>query len=218
MKNCIKCNLYKQRSEFHIKNSSKDRLYPLCKICRKNDNKAYNFNNQDTIKKQRKEYRRKNKEKISIINKDYKNKNKDTISAKSKQYYVNNRARIIKNNSEYSKKRCLKDINYKISKSLRCRIRAAVKENIMGSAVRDLGCSIEELKIYLSKQFYPHPKTGEIMNWDNWSISGWHIDHIKPLSSFDLSNREQFLKACHYTNLQPLWAEENLRKGARIIN
>ena len=54
------------------------------------------------------------------------------------------------------------------------------------------------------------------MNWKGWSVRGWHIDHIIPLVSFDLTDRKQFLKACHYTNLQPLWAEENLRKGAKI--
>jgi hypothetical protein len=76
-----------------------------------------------------------------------------------------------------------------------------------GSAVRDVGCSIDELKIYLETKFQPG------MTWENWSIDGWHIDHIKPLSSFDLSDREQLLKACHFTNLQPLWAIDNMRKN-----
>jgi len=84
-----------------------------------------------------------------------------------------------------------------------------------GSAVKDLGCSVAELKQYLEKRFYAHSKTGKQMAWDNWNLYGWHIDHIQPLASFDLTNRKQFLEACHYTNLQPLWAEENLRKGAK---
>ena len=55
------------------------------------------------------------------------------------------------------------------------------------------------------------------MTWDNYGVYGWHIDHILPLSIFNLSDRTQLLKACHYTNLQPLWAEENLKRGAKII-
>jgi hypothetical protein len=53
------------------------------------------------------------------------------------------------------------------------------------------------------------------MNWDNWSFEGWHIDHIVPLASFDLTDRKQLLLACHYTNLQPLWAIDNFSKGDR---
>ena len=55
------------------------------------------------------------------------------------------------------------------------------------------------------------------MSWDNYGKKGWHIDHITPLVLFDLTNREQVLMACHYTNLQPLWAKDNLSKGTKII-
>lgn len=98
----------------------------------------------------------------------------------------------------------------KLANGLRNRLRKALKSSQKtGSAVRDLGCSIPELKAYLEVRFQPG------MNWGNYGK--WHIDHIKPLSSFDLTNREELLKACHYTNLQPLWAKDNLEKSAKII-
>jgi hypothetical protein len=56
------------------------------------------------------------------------------------------------------------------------------------------------------------------MSWGNYGFRGWHIDHIIPLASFDLTDREQFLKACHHTNLQPMWAKENLSKGSKLVN
>jgi len=97
--------------------------------------------------------------------------------------------------------------------NLRSRLNSALKNNQkVGSAVNDLGCSIEFLKKHLEKQF----KEG--MNWNNYGLYGWHIDHIKPLDCFDLSDREELLKACHYTNLQPLWAEDNLSKGSKVNN
>ena len=99
------------------------------------------------------------------------------------------------------------DLNYKLKINLRNRLLIALKNNQKsGSAVSDLGCSVPELKQYLESKFQPG------MTWDNWSHSGWHIDHIKPLSRFNLSNREELLKACHYSNLQPLWAKDNLAK------
>jgi len=91
---------------------------------------------------------------------------------------------------------------------LRLRLYHALNHNFKsGSAVRDLGCSISGLKLHLESKFQPD------MTWDNYGE--WHIDHIKPLSKFDLTDRDQLLEACHYTNLQPLWAEENLKKGNR---
>ena len=99
---------------------------------------------------------------------------------------------------------------YKIRASLRTRLYLAVKGGYKnGSAVRDLGCSIEEFKRYIEVLF------SEGMTWENWGRDKgrWHIDHKKPLSAFDLKDRAQFLEAAHYTNLQPLWSEENLSKG-----
>lgn len=111
--------------------------------------------------------------------------------------------------------RSREDLGFKLKKNLRARVYAALKRKDsvkVGSAVRDLGCSVEDLKKHLESQFQPG------MTWDNWSQKGWHVDHIKPLASFDLADREQFLEACHYTNLQPLWAEDNLRKDCLLRN
>jgi len=81
---------------------------------------------------------------------------------------------------------------------------------------KELGCTFDELVIHLESQFYTDPKTGDIMSWDNHSMEGWHVDHIKPLHEFDLYDDEQFKKAAHYTNLQPLWWWENLEKNRGI--
>jgi hypothetical protein len=72
------------------------------------------------------------------------------------------------------------------------------------------GCSVAELKKYLESKFLPG------MAWENYGIHGWHIDHIRPCSSFDLTDPEQQRICFHYTNLQPLWAADNIRKGAKI--
>ena len=96
--------------------------------------------------------------------------------------------------------------------ALRTRIRRAIKDanaSKSASSLELLGASIEEVRAHLEAQF----KLG--MTWDNWSFEGWHIDHIKPCASFDLTDPEQ-QKACfHYSNLQPLWAKDNLSKNDR---
>lgn len=102
-------------------------------------------------------------------------------------------------------------IQSRLASRLRTRLWKAIKGQ---SHVRGLGCTIEELAEWLELQFHDHPRTGEAMTWDNWGPDGWHIDHVLPLASFDLTDSEQLKEACSFWNLQPLWAEFNLSKGA----
>ncbi|HKZ39936.1 MAG TPA: hypothetical protein VJ044_03190 [Candidatus Hodarchaeales archaeon] len=111
---------------------------------------------------------------------------------------------------KYHVKRYRTDQNYRLANILRSRANKAMKEKVKtGSAVQDLGCSLEEFRNHIEGQFLPE------MSWDNHGE--WHLDHIIPLASFDLTDREQFLKAAHYSNYQPLWADENLRKGSKVL-
>jgi hypothetical protein len=100
---------------------------------------------------------------------------------------------------------------FKLQTLLRTRLLKALKSNYKkGSAVEMLGCSIEEFKEYLESKFTKG------MSWDNHGTNGWHIDHIIPLSRVDLQNISELKKVCHYTNMQPLWAVDNLKKSNRI--
>jgi hypothetical protein len=82
-------------------------------------------------------------------------------------------------------------------------------------SVSDLGCpSLDFFKKYLEELFYKHPVTGEQMTWDNHGHKGWHLDHKVPLAAFNLKTKRDLKQVEHYTNLQPLWAEENWKKGA----
>lgn len=149
------------------------------------------------------------KEKDRLYSKEYYNKNKEKIKERNNLYYNENKKDCLERVKIYSFNRSKKDIEYKLVRNLRSRMyRAIKKETKTGSAVNDLGISILEFKLYIEKLWKPG------MTWNNWGRHGWHIDHIIPLSSFNLSNREEFLKAVHYTNLQPLWAKENLKKGS----
>lgn len=107
----------------------------------------------------------------------------------------------------YVMNRLRTDPQYKLAHTLRVRIRKLTKGIGVkrGSAVKDLGCSLIELMRYFESKFLPN------MSWANHGE--WHIDHIRPLSSFDLTDKIQFLTACHYTNLQPLWKHDNLQKS-----
>jgi len=109
------------------------------------------------------------------------------------------------------RKRYQEDPNYKLKRNLRKALYDAITRNERSQHTLELlGCSIESFKQHLEALFLPG------MTWDNWSQYGWHIDHIKPISSFDLIDTEQQKICFHYTNMQPLWWRDNLSKGNTI--
>ena len=191
--------------------NNKDKISSKQKAWRednKDKRKAYNEAYNETNKDKRKTYRKTNKDKIKVQIKAWREDNKDKIRDQLKTYRKTNKDKI----RVHLNNKLKTDIQFKLSHNLRARLHSAIKGNYkVGSAVKDLGCTVEELKQYLESKF----QSG--MSWDNWSSDGWHIDHIKPLASFDLMDRQQLLEACHYTNLQPLWANENLTKSDKII-
>lgn len=192
--------------------------------------KRYASENKQKIKEYRQTYGKENREHINAYRrrnwvKDYAN-NREKYIIKAKQYYLNNReekkqynqiyyknnkATINKRAAKYQANRKKNDVEFKLQHVLRNRLLKALRTNQKrGSPIRDLGCTIPELKFYLEGQFQ------DGMTWNNHGVRGWHIDHKIPLSFFDLTEREQFLQACHYTNLQPMWAKENLQKHAKL--
>lgn len=184
-------------------------------------NKQYLEKNKQIVKTQKKEYNTRNKENIKEYQSIYRLNNKDKAAAYKKEYYLANKDMILakqkdeRKNIEFKRKRqenhkrkIETDIQYRLRDRIRTRLCGAVN-NKSGSAIRDLGCSVAELKVWLENQF----QIG--MSWDTWGVRGWHIDHKIPLAHFDLTDRNQFLLACHYTNLQPLWHKDNCSKAAR---
>ena len=102
--------------------------------------------------------------------------------------------------------------NRGLGMALRNRLYCALRRASAGKGVKTqelLGCTITELRQHLEAQFV------DGMDWDNYGRNGWHIDHIRPCASFDLTDPHQQRQCFHYTNLQPLWEADNIRKGAR---
>lgn len=154
------------------------------------------------------------KEGRAKIRKKYYDKNKEALNARSRDYrkvYTKTpefKERHSKWAKEYQSRKKAEDPKYKMAAILRSRLNKLLKsKKKRGSAVTDLGCSVDFLVNYIESLFLPG------MTWENHGVHGWHLDHIKPLSLFDLEDRDQLLIACHYTNLQPLWAKDNIVKS-----
>lgn len=170
---CVECNKL-VAEDFRHNNREKTREY----VRRNRQN-----NPQRRVELERK-YHKKHKAKRNTYSRNYSKRNRKKMNA----YMVEWRRRHTMTLSKYDKFAAL----------LRTRLRTALKGlRPPGSAVRDLGCSIEFFKEYIAAKF------SQEMNWDNHG-KVWQLDHITPLCEFDLNERGQLLKACHFSNLQPL--------------
>jgi hypothetical protein len=240
MKICSKCDIEKPFEDFVKRRDSPDGFRGTCKLCynqyktkkRKNfselekeKDKKYRQNyrklNHDKLIEREHKYQQINKEKESFRKKKYKDENpekylkcirnykilnKEKIREKSRDYYQNNKDKRRIYESEKRKN----DSVYRITGSLRSRINFFLKSkkiNKSNKTFEIIGMTPIELKEYLEKQF------SQGMNWSNYGK--WHIDHIIPLSS--AKSEDEIYKLCYYSNLQPLWAEDNLRKSNKII-
>lgn len=233
---CTKCKEHKLERFFYKSKATKNGLQTQCIKCKKtylNQNaeeikqrikeyqsaradkykeysKRYHNDNKDIVNAKRREYYKLNTDK----KKEYQEINNDRIKTRRKEYYNKNRERLIKKSTKYTTNRRNSDPLYRFS----CNIRTLIQKSFTRNQTKKyhkqsktaelLGCTIPELRDHLERQFQPG------MTWENHGFYGWHVDHRIPISS--ATTQEEVEKLCHYTNLQPLWAKENLEKSDKI--
>ena len=185
---CSKCKIEKSIERFCKDKSKKSGYKSQCNLCIYLRTKIYKSKNASILSAKRKKYYEDNKELHNFNSKIYRQNNREKLKLKQKEKYQNNPL-------------------YKIKVNVRRRINKVLHDKTM-SSFDIVGCSAEELKIYIEKQFT------EGMSWKNYGKFGWHIDHIMPLDSG--KTEEEIVKLCNYTNLQPLWCNENWEKGKKI--
>ena len=171
----------------------------------------WRLKNKEKLALRQQEYRLKNKEKLKNQLKTFPSRIKEHRAKISKTYYDKNREKILINRRRVGSLYYLKiknTLNFRILRSLRMRLRnAIIKGHKSANTLVLLGCTAEEFKKHIESLWQ------EGMSWDNYGYYGWHIDHKRPCSSFNLVDPEQQKICFHWTNMQPLWAKENLKKG-----
>jgi hypothetical protein len=198
MKVCTKCKVEKELIEFGKHKLGKNGIHPSCKECVRIYNKNFKLNNLEYIKEYDKKYRE---------------KNLFFIKQNQKIYYKINKEKLKEYSKNYQKQRKKIDPLYKFNYLIRSNISKCFKrgKNQFHKDAKTeiiLGCKIEEFIAYIQSRFIKG------MTLENHGK--WHLDHIIPISS--ANTKEEIIKLCHYTNYQPLWAEENWSKSKKIIN
>jgi hypothetical protein len=145
------------------------------------------------------------RERRAAYSKEYRGRNRDLTRERNREYCSKNRDRV-----NAAQRRRLSDPHKRLMQNLRNRLSLAVKHQETtkdSTTIKLVGCGKEELIAHLESQFT------DGMTWENYGYYGWHIDHIRPCSSFDLTIDGEQEKCFNYTNLQPLWAKDNLTKS-----
>lgn len=188
-KRCTKCGVIKPFEDYTTQKTGFMGRKSQCKICDKKYDKEYQSKTNFRAKRDK-----------SPKAKKYR-----------KQYIVKNKDWWRKYEREYRNSRRQEDMFFKIKSNLSSRLSDLIKNRGEGQRIIELlGCDKDTFLQHLESQFT------EGMTWENYGLKGWHVDHIIPISSYDLTNEDEVKKACHYTNLQPLWWQDNLEKGDKI--
>ena len=201
-KRCSKCKELKPFANFSKDKNRKYGFDYICKQCQK----CYFQNNKEALTQRRKVYRDNNKEIIKQRGKVYYENNKEKIAQQKKFYYDNNKEAAAVRSRIYTKKRLKSDPLFRLICNLRRRNNLFIKSVGMQknwSTIDAMGCNREEFIAYFEPLFT------EGMTWENYG--DWHVDHIKPISL--ATTKQEAIQLSHYTNLQPLWAEDNIRKS-----
>lgn len=186
------------RKQYYLLNKEKELSY----------GKVYKQRNRERLMISGREYYYTHKKEASERHKKYRKLNFHTLNEYNKCYRKEHTEEIREKQRVYRNRKYQTDINFRLRVKLRTRLGRAIKTGKkVGSAIKDLGCSVECFRKYIESKFSSE------MTWSNYGRGGWHLDHIIPLIKFDLTDRAQFLIACHYTNYQPMWESENAKKG-----
>lgn len=193
MKVCTKCKQTKAFTEFHKRSSTPCGLTSRCKVCRNASVKKWQQNNREKVKENGRKWAQTNREKVNALNRKRR---------KRPKYKKRRNARERERNNT--------DPQFRLAKNLRSRLWYALKgKTKSASTMALLGCTVAYLIKHLESQFQPG------MTWENQKE--WHVDHMMPCASFDLEDPEQQKQCFHYTNLQPMWATENMSKNDKVI-
>ena len=205
MKTCTKCKKEKTFAEFHKSKGEKDGFFNYCKVCKSAYQKKWEQKNKEKRAAYHKEWENQNKEKRVASKKEWDKQNKERVAAYSKEYRQQNK----KQKAAYYRNRFRTDPLYRLTHNLRSRVRDALNgKTKSASTIKLLGCEPEFAIAHIESQFLSG------MSWDNYGE--WHVDHITPCAAFNMEIEEHQYQCFHYTNLQPLWAKQNLLKNDRI--
>lgn len=213
-KSCSKCGEVKAAQDFNRNKKERSGFRNECRECQTSDSTRYRTTNRDKELSRSRNYYLKNKQQTAERIKRWREKNREYVRQRDNAYNAKNRERV-NEISRRAHRRAQVNPQYRLANAMRACVYAGLTGCRKGwrNTFALLGYTIEDLRRHLEARFKPG------MTWENYGRHGWHVDHKRPLASFDYQTPEcpSFKEAWALDNLQPLWAQENISKGAKII-